>query len=48
VHRVSGNGQVRAGVVSWLDDGQGRLITATPLRDAALRTTTIGLREVTQ
>ncbi|MEO6411112.1 MAG: DUF5719 family protein [Pedococcus sp.] len=48
VHRVSGNGQVRAGVVSWLDDGQGRLITATPLRDAALRTTTVGLREVTQ
>jgi hypothetical protein len=46
VHRVGGNGQVRAGVVSWLDDAQGRLITATPLRDTALRTTTVGLREV--
>lgn len=47
VHRVSGKGQVRAGVVAWVADGQGTLITTTPLHDAALRTTTVGLREVT-
>ena len=47
VHRVSGNGQVRAGVVSLFDDAVGQLISTTPLRDAALRTTTVGLREVT-
>lgn len=47
VHRVSGRGQVRAGVVASLTDGQGTLISTTPLRDAALRTTTVGLREVT-
>jgi hypothetical protein len=34
-------------VVSWLQDDQGMLITTSPLRDAALRTTTVGLREVT-
>lgn len=48
VHRVSGKGQVRAGVVAWLDDAQGTLITTTPLHDAALRTSTVGLREVAQ
>ena len=48
VHRVSGKGQVRAGVVAWVNDDLGTLITTTPLRDAALRTTTVGLREVTQ
>jgi hypothetical protein len=48
VHRVSGKGQVRAGVVSVLNDPQGQLITTVPLRDAVLRTTTVGLREVTQ
>jgi hypothetical protein len=48
VHRVSGAGQVRAGVVSLLDDSLGQLISTAPLRDAALRTTTVGLREVTQ
>jgi hypothetical protein len=47
VHRVSGKGQVRAGVVSLFDDASGQLITTTPLRDTALRTTTVGLREVT-
>ena len=48
VHRVSGKGEVRAGVVSSLEDGQGTLITTTALHDAALRTTTVGLREATQ
>ncbi len=48
VHRVSGKGLVRAGVVSVLNDSQGQLITTVPLRDAVLRTTTVGLREVTQ
>ena len=48
VHRVSGNGQVRAGVVSTLDDAKGQLISISPLHDSALRTTTVGLREVSQ
>jgi hypothetical protein len=48
VHRVSGKGQVRAGVVAWVNDALGILITTTPLHDAALRITTVGLREVTQ
>lgn len=48
VHRVSGKGQVRAGVVTWVNDSQGTLLTTTPLHDAALRTTTVGLREVTR
>jgi hypothetical protein len=47
VHRVSGAGEVRAGVVSWLQDAQGGLISTVPLRDAVLRTTTISLRQVT-
>jgi hypothetical protein len=46
VHRVSGSGAVRAGVVTVVDDDQGRLISITPLRDATLRTTSVGLREV--
>jgi hypothetical protein len=48
VHRVSGRGQVRAGVVSWVTDPQGVLISTVPLRDAVLRTTSIALREATQ
>jgi hypothetical protein len=48
VHRVSGTGQVRAGVVSSVQDAQGELISTVPLRDAVLSTTTIRLREVTQ
>jgi hypothetical protein len=47
VHRVSGQGAVRAGVLSWTKDAQGTLITATPLQDAVLHTTTVGLRDVT-
>lgn len=46
VHRVSGAGAVRAGVITLEDGEQGRLISITPLRDAALRTTSVGLREV--
>ncbi len=46
VHRVSGSGALRAGVISWLVDDQGVLLTTTPLLDSALRTTTVGLREV--
>jgi hypothetical protein len=45
VHRLSGQGEVRAGVVSAIADTQGTLITVTPLLDTALRTTTVGLRE---
>jgi hypothetical protein len=48
VHRLLGKGQVRAGVYTWADDTQGRLSTVTPLVDAALRTTTVGLRELAQ
>jgi hypothetical protein len=45
VHRLLGHGQVRAGVVSWVNDQQGTLLSVTPLLDTALRTTTLGLRE---
>jgi hypothetical protein len=44
VHRVSGAGQVRAGVVSWVADSAGTLITTTPLWDSVLRTTAVGVR----
>jgi hypothetical protein len=47
VHRVSGAGQVRAGVITQMADAQGTLISVVPLRDAVLRTTSVGLREVT-
>ena len=47
VHRVSGSGAVRAGLVTAVDDDQGILITAAPLRDTTLRTTSVALREVT-
>ena len=46
VHRTSGTGELHAGVVSTLADASGTLVTTTPLRDTALRTTTVGLREV--
>ncbi|HET8602396.1 MAG TPA: hypothetical protein VFM09_00560, partial [Marmoricola sp.] len=45
VHRVSGAGALRAGVVSWANDASGTLISSTPLRDAALRSTTVAVRE---
>ena len=48
VHRVSGQGQLRAGLVSVQSDASGQLISIAPLRDTVLRTTSIGLREVTQ
>jgi hypothetical protein len=43
---VSGSGQLRAAVESWITDGTGTLITSTPLLDSALRTTTVGVRQV--
>jgi hypothetical protein len=46
VSRTAGKGALRAGVVSWLNDPTGTLITATPLLDAPLRTSSVGLREV--
>jgi hypothetical protein len=46
VHRAEGKGALRGGVVSWLSDQTGTLITATPLLDAPLRTSSVGLREV--
>jgi hypothetical protein len=45
VHRLSGRGQLRAAVFSWISADQGLLVSATPLLDTALRTTTVGLRE---
>jgi hypothetical protein len=46
VHRVSGAGHLRAGVVSWFIDRGGALISTTPLADAVLRTTSAGLLQV--
>jgi hypothetical protein len=48
VHRLSGKGQVRAGVVVWGEDSRGELISVMPLSDATLRTTSVGLLEVPQ
>jgi hypothetical protein len=44
VHRVSGSGQLRAGLVTWAVDGGGALVAAAPLWDAPLRTTAVGMR----
>lgn len=46
VHQVTGSGRVRAGVVSWLTDPQGMMVSTAPLTDALLRTTSVGLRQV--
>ena len=43
---VSGPGQLRAGVDSSISDATGTLITSTPLLDSALRTVTVGVRQV--
>lgn len=48
VHRVSGTGALRAGVVSWAEDASGTLVSSTPLRDTALRSTTVSVREAPQ
>ncbi|TQJ51701.1 DUF5719 family protein [Phycicoccus sp. SLBN-51] len=48
VHRLSGKGQVRAGVVVGGSDAKGALVTVLPLKDAVLRTTNVGLLEVPQ
>ncbi|MDF2146444.1 DUF5719 family protein [Knoellia sp. p5-6-4] len=48
VHRLSGRGHVRAGVVAGGEDSRGELISLMPLSDATLRTTSVGLLEVPQ
>jgi hypothetical protein len=48
VHRLSGKGQVRAGVVATGSDARGKLLSVLPLSDAVLRTTNVGLLEVPQ
>lgn len=48
VHRLSGKGQVRAGVVASGSDAKGELVSVMPLSDAVLRTTNVGLLEVPQ
>jgi hypothetical protein len=42
---ASGPGQLRGGVISWIVDHTGTLITSAPLLDSALRTTTVGVRQ---
>lgn len=46
VRPASGPGQLRAAVVSWTMDARGVLVTSTPLLDSALRSTTVGVRAV--
>lgn len=46
VRPVSGAGQLRAAVESWVKDARGVLVTSTPLLDSALRATTVGVRAV--
>lgn len=46
VHRLSGQGQLHAGITSSVGDALGPLFTSTPLVDTVLRTTTIALSEV--
>jgi hypothetical protein len=48
VHRLSGKGAVRAGVVVTGEDLRGELVSVLPLSDAVLRTTNVGLLEVLQ
>jgi hypothetical protein len=48
VHRLSGKGAVRAGVVVTGEDARGELVSVLPLSDAVLRTTNVGLLEVPQ
>jgi hypothetical protein len=44
VRRATGDGQVRAGVVSWLEDSEGMLLTATPLSNVPLRSDAVTVR----
>jgi Family of unknown function (DUF5719) len=48
VSRLSGAGRVHAGVISWVNDSSGTLITTTPLLDSMLRSSTVGVREIQQ
>lgn len=45
VHRLSGDGELRAAVVSAVGAPGGELLSVMPLADAALRTTGVGLLE---
>jgi hypothetical protein len=44
VRQVSGSGRVHAGVGSWVLATAGMLVSVSPLWDAALRTTAVGVR----
>jgi hypothetical protein len=46
VHRLSGQGELHAGVTTSLSDPLGPLLTSTPLVDSLLTTTTVALSEV--
>jgi hypothetical protein len=46
VHRISGKGQLRAALGAQVGDRAHGLISVAPLRDAPLRATSVGLREV--
>ena len=48
VHRLSGKGQLRAGVIASGTDAKGELIATMPLADATLRTTSVSLLEIPQ
>ena len=45
VHRLSGKGQLRAALGSQIGSAANGLVAVMPLRDAPLRTTSVGLRE---
>ena len=46
MHQLAGKGQVRAGLVAVGRDDTGQVVSAMPLLDAALRTTSVGLLEI--
>ena len=48
VHRVSGPGRLRAGVVVWSTDARGPVISTLPLTDTVLRSRSVGLLELPQ
>ncbi len=48
MHRLSGNSQLRAGVIANGSVAKGELIAIMPLADATLRTTSVSLLEIPQ
>ena len=48
VHRLSGKGQLRAGVIASGSDAKGELIATMPLADTVLRATSVSLLEIPQ